>query len=510
MKKKIKYNKKKQNRKKAVVLESVMRVHGAVTFIILAAYVMLGATIGSSVLRDDIRDKFAAAETLVSVNVIGLPETPIVDVASDCEDDVPVARVSWSATAATDYYNISKNGELLVSGLVTAGYIDRMVSPGIYYEYVVTAVGPRGVVSSQPVSADILTCNGEPPLPVPAFSVLTIDGKDAILGTGLTTRDNTPFVAGTVNIANALVQIETLPGPVASSSLSANINGYWEYTVPVELSLGMHEIRIIVRDPFDQNRMTSKTVSFEVLPVAVNPPSPPAQDDDKDKNDGEKKDKADGKDVGVAAPGAVTEKPAAGQQPEQGENKEPAPSIELKAPFKISILIENRNKIVYEGEELITNYLLKDFQAEIADKTVAFAYDIIDEKGVVVFTTMDTESVSSNYQKRKSIALPENIPFGKYRLRISTRVGGVFVSAESAFSYREMPVIRLGGMISFTYSQIISRLGWIALICLLLLLLIYLLLLLLEYRLYRESKRHITEKNLLDEKMISKRKGVLK
>ena len=146
--------------------------------------------------------------------------------------------------------------------------------------------------------------------------------------------------------------------------------------------------------------------------------------------------------------------------------------------------------------------LMKDPQRKIFN----LKYEILNKKNSVVFSSQVSERIIGN-QLEKTLHVPENLPSGSYKIRVSLFDGANLLSGESSFIFVDMPMLNLGGGITLTYLQLVNYVGWLVII-LLLLFLFFGFMFVLEYYFFKEALFTVDERNLSKQGMIPRRKGV--
>ncbi len=471
---------KKQQRK--LKMKFWVRLHSIFTLALFLLYVTLGTIGGFDVLGKDIQKKYALASTTISVYVNGPPGKPVVLAMTSCEDEISTVSLNWEATEDTAYYDITRNGVLLVSGLNVTSYIDGSVVGDATYQYVVTAVRSALRVNSEPVSLKAQNC-GEV-LPSPKCEVVTFNGEPIISGKRPITRDRTPIIIGTTNIPNAIIKIETLPGPSVVATVHANENGYWSYAAVADLEIGKYSFRITATDPLDALRKVTIEQPFQII----------RQADEKDKDTGN--------------PKPVVNYPSQPQPPVVENNSEneqqPEASTPEKPVFSFVVSVTNKDGVAFfeQGLDVLLN-----FDKSWDSKKMEITYEVINAQEKVVFAIGSAQEKISGNKFEKKISLPQTLPFGDYTIRIKTQDNGTSIMSQAKFSFAEKPFINFGGGIKITYSQLIDKMGWVFVTSLIILLVLGFALLL-EYHFYQKSIFTVAEENLIRSGMISKRKEV--
>lgn len=525
---------KNKKQKTKSLVRSFARAHGVFTLLIFMFYVAFAIFGDFSLLARDIKDKYAwAAATNLSVYVMSIPNQPEVSVVSACVNDQAVASLSWEETAATDYYDVMRDEQMRISGITQTSFVDDVVSVGTDYAYVVVAHGPLGSISSVSKTVRVQECVPEPPLPSPTCQIIALDGEPIDFSMPVRTENRTPRISGTTNMPNANMSVNILRGEqlFSTSSMNAASNGFWEYGVDVPLDLGVYTFQVTSTDPLDSARNITKNLQLEIVEK---------DNDDRDNDEDTDDDKCgDGDWITIChqseTPGQKTKSiphRTVGGHIRHGDScgackknivdkgdiilpQDPGPNNggipvdssnypEERLPLTMQVEIINKNKLIFPGQDIFIEVFL-DWK-ERAPQKIDLVYEIINERGIIM-SSMVRNNKASAETLEQIVPIPKDIEYGRYILRLRTKVDGIYVTAQDSFEYREAPLVNFGGTISFTYAELVSGIGWFALVCLLLLLLLFIILIH-EYFLYSRSVRTITEKGLEKEGLISKRKEV--
>ncbi len=502
--------KKKQKQKsRKLKMRFWMRLHAAFTIFLLLFYVTLGTLGGFSVLGNDLKAKYAwAAGATISVFVDGLPGKPIITATKTCASNVSAVHLAWTGSEGATSYAITRDGTPLASGFQTMAYVDNNVIGGTDYAYVVTASGAGGDTVSDPLVVTARDCLII--LPDPTLDLISFNEKEYLLGDVLSTTKKTFRITGTTNMPNADIQIKTLPGPVFVSTLQANATGYWEYYLPNELSVGTYDFQITAVDPGDFLRNITKDYTFQIIsestpPVPPAPPPTPAPAP-KESGGGKHHGSSKGLTENLIPVSTGNPKHNAGNQNVQPQENPLQSSAEAG---RIVVKLENENGRIYRGQDAQFRILLVDRNklSVISNENLFnLKYEILNKKNSVVFSSQVSERIIGN-QLEKTLHVPENLPSGSYKIRVSLFDGANLLSGESSFIFVDMPMLNLGGGITLTYLQLVNYVGWLVII-LLLLFLFFGFMFVLEYYFFKEALFTVDERNLSKQGMIPRRKGV--
>jgi hypothetical protein len=460
------------------------RIHVGFSVGLAIAYIVLALVYSPEFLLSDIRNKFSALadEALtMTARVLGPPQEPIVSSSTICSNGNLSVRLDWSDDENSESFGIEKNGALLVDGLVESQYADEMVAVGNTYTYVVIAYGPMGPGSAQSQPVVVTTpdeCQVVLPDPVVNISTFAEKSLAEYIGTP-ETKSRRPSFTGTTNIPNAKISILVSNTTIISAQITANQNGYWSWTSPIDVSWGTHTIDITAVDPLDESRIASTNLIFKV-----------AKSSEKENQKDEKQ-----------AP-AVIEQPST-KIPLELEIPSPAEKIEIPLEFLLTL----KNEAVLQGKDLETVINIQKIAPAYEGMEAIVRYSIFDERGENKISVLENSIISAGKEINKKINIPGYFKNGKYQVRAEIIFDRYNVSQEKFFDVIERPVLKLGGGMVITYPELLSNLGLLASF-LIVLLLFWLILFLREHRLYLRAIRHITEKNLEKVGLFgSKRKG---
>jgi len=491
-----------------------MKLHAAFTVCLLIFYVSVGIFGGLSMLGNDMKQKYAWAATTLGVFVDGMPVQPVLSATATCVSNVSTVNLSWAQSEGATAYYIKRNGTLLVSGLQTMSYVDSTVVGGFDYSYVVTAFGFSGSVESDPLTINARDCGGVQ-LPDPTLTLASLDGKEILQGIVPSTTKNTFKITGTTNITNANIQITTMPDSVFISTLEANQNGYWEYNLAGQLILGSYSFQIIATDPEIPSRNIIKNYPFNIVAQPVPVPASSTE-----KSSGKRSDGNTGSNESPTNPASniipnntspqiVENTPPVGSASVPVENQSQIPVLPPQDLGNITVNIKNKNGEVYKTQDIQAEIVFSNIGNLLkgtVDNVLNLRYEIINEKGTVVLTENVSEKIFGNLIE-KSIHLPPELLRGNYTIRVSLIKLNKILSADNLFILSDMPIINFGGGMKYTYSQLLSELGWLLLITILLLL-FYIFMFILEYYYYEQALFTVAEDNLIKRGLISRRKGV--
>lgn len=483
-----------KNNKKQVQsrwLKKLMRVHIIVTGLSLSAYFLV-AFFDPGFLSYDIRQKYhtIAAEILtVSATVLDVPVSPVVTGISLCESSMSTLsnHLDWADDINTYTYDISRDGQALVSGLSLSEYSDNSVVIGTTYTYVVTAHGPMGpgFAMSNSISLSTLSVCGDNSLS-PKVSIYLFDGKNISTYSGIPSiTHRRPVFIGTTNIPYAVVQIVVGPPSNFVAQLNANINGYFSWQPPFDLSPGVQVFTVTAIDPNDSFRQSSTSLQFEIRT-------------------------------------STTEIGASNIHHSNGSNNTMSPkTIETVVPavavivpsivpsnVDFSLSVVNQGKKIFQGEGLNVSLFVRDIAQEYENTRVPVRFSIVDFKGEIITSMMSEELLRKGETIQKQLDTPVYVSSGDYSVQAEILLGETNVSRIDGFTITDVPFISLGGGAFITYAEIVQNMGWIVL-TLMILLLLWLFMFMREYGMYLHALRHITERHLMNAGLMTRRKGVI-
>jgi len=458
-------------------ISSLIKYHAIVTLLVVFLYLTLGFAADPRLLLTDFSEKYAqAATSLTTLQIVvhGPPAKPEVTATPGCSSSSPYVHLSWPATNDTDSYDITRNSVVLVTGWTSTSYQDTAVVATTTYTYQVTANGPLGTATSDEVSVTTGDCY-VPPVPA-ACAIVTLNNIDLTQHPQIPKiTDRTPTFTGTTNMAYAVMRYEIYSGPMIIGSNTANSNGYWTFTVPTKLNYGLHTIYVTATDPADPTRSVTETQNFRVV-----------KKEEEEKKEEEKK---------------AAAQPAAAVPDQIPPEAAPIPKEQEGPPFNFNLSVENKDRLVYFGSDLLTNLKiikLWDFSPE--EDTLK--YKVTDVSGRTVSQWEKSALIAPGANIQDDFKIPIYLRSGKYKITVEVQSGKYLIEAENSFELREKPIVNLGGGLIITYPMVISILGYVLIFCLLLLL-IFLALLAREYWLAHQAQLQIDEEELAREGYIS-------
>ena len=475
--------KKKSRRKK--IFKKAASISFKSLVILLVIYSITALSLDPGFFARDSKEKYAqAADTLVSVVIPNKPGKPVLSSSAGCASGSPYIDLSWGATSDTDNYDISRDSLPLITGLSGLNYRDSSVQKSTTYAYKLTSNGPMGETSSDEISATASSCGTS----VPAGCTITTIGGKAIssFSHAPDIEDRTPSFTGTSNIANAVISIYVSGHPAISATIFANINGYWSWTVPHSLDYEKHTISVTASSPVDPSYYGMDSFIFKIV-------------EEEEEEEKEKNKKETSVSIGKISPPATPPK-----ETEMEEENLPVED-QLQAPI-IYVKMENPGQEIFPGENLEFGFSvhksipnLENFSAE---------YSILNEKNIPIASfSEDIALFEEKTTLKKNILIPKLASPGKYKIFVKFSSSQFVSTGEDYFFIKESPLLQFGGTV-ITLSDIMKKLSWLIII-LFALLLTLLALLAIEHHFASLALRQVTENLLRDNKLISKRKGVL-
>jgi hypothetical protein len=472
-----------RSRKRKRILKKVVKYQAVLVGFFLAMYLAIGFWLGPGAIRQDIEGKVAGASTVLSLHIAGPPAKPVVTATPGCDSSSPYVQLSWDETNDTDDYDIDRDSAPLITGITSTSYKDTSVATETTYAYQVTANGPLGNTTSDEVSATTGDCY-VPSVPA-TCTIVTMGDTDLTDYSGIPkTTDRTPTFTGTTNIPYALMRYEIFSGPIIIATSTANLNGYWSFTVPQKLDHDLHTIYVTATDPTDSTRHTTKTLNFNV-------------EKKKDKSSSGKGNNK-GTSTLVSTSSTTASSPVIPTSSPEPSGVVPAGGA---APLSLEIEISNKEKIVYAGSELHAKLLFHTPQDFVLPRSKV-SYKIIDSSNNIIFEKEAEYDLTHEKILHDSINPPVYLKSGHYTIRAETQFENIFLSAENYFDFKEKPILDLGGGMIVTYPFIVSTMGYIF-VFILLILLLFLTMLFREYCLARRVSFQIDEEELAKDGLIS-------
>jgi hypothetical protein len=464
-----------KKKKKSLWLKRIAKINAFLFLSAFLAYLSMGLFFDSTFFQRDLSEKLGvvagSSNTVLSVRIVGPPEKPVATATPMCDGVSPFVKITWNTTLDTDYYDINRDGNPLVAGVVGTSYDDYAVVYSTSYSYLVTAFGPLGNTASDPVSATTLAeCNV---LPAPTCTITKFDNINLAGYTGIPKTDNAkPKIYGTTNMPNATIYI-TLTGKASVlGAIQASPTGYWEWKPVHDLHPGSYHMLVTAVDIANPARTADATLDFKI--------------NEKEEEQKKKEERT------IITP----VKPIP-----------PKPHKEEVEAFRLGVQVKNPDDTVYAGKDLRLKVYISQTD-KFPHQEQELHYYITDSNGKIVFEDTDKIFIDSDMAFDKSIRISKLMKPGNYKISVESTYRDALITADHGFILKEIPVISMGG-ISFTLNEIMSGLSWI-IISLLLLLIIFILMMTIEYLIYDRSLIHITENNLRDKGFLGKRKGVSK
>ena len=474
--------------KKNHKLKKVARAHTVISVIVFGVYVLSSVIYSPEFLLSDMRAKWSAlADDTVTIigRVLDSPKTPVLSGSAVCSNGTLSVNLDWADDENSQTFEVTRDSLPLVTGLTNSQYQDNAVVIGTTYAYSVTAHGPMGPGFAVSNEISITTPNECAVVIIPTAHITAFDLKDVSSYVGTPeTNNRRPVFSGTTNIPNAIVSILIPNSLVISAETTANLNGYWSWQPPLDMTDGNYTIFVTVKDPLDLTRTASTNLSFIISTAVANNPR------DKDHDNKHK--------ASPVAPTTPTNNP-----PKQNVPPTQSP---IAIPLAFSLTLDPTT--VFQGRAFLSTIHVTNLAAQYDGASASVQYKILDTKNNVVMELTDKNVLRNGENIYKNIALTDYIKDGKYSLQTEIIVAGFNVSRSANFTVVPVPIIKLGGGFIITYPEVLSAIGNASLI-LFLLMIIWLFVFSREYWLYLHAARHITENNLRKAGLLgAKRRGV--
>lgn len=361
--------------------------------------------------------------------------------------------------------------ESLISSLITAdenGYwewkVPKELDYGLHTLYV-TVIDPGDDSNFKTTRQDFIITGGVAPPPPPppenvVCRIMTLDKIDLTNFRCLpVTKKKKPVFSGTVNVSNARIQAEISTSSAKRkviSSFSANENGYWSWGVRGQLKKGTKNIYVKATDPNDASRFATCSLRFKI-----------------GKAYSRKKMK---KCAGAVAYRTLFVPPG------------------YKFSKSLALQFSNSEKSVFTGDTIEFEADFKDaFPSGTSEQKINF--QLVDSKNNTVYQVEKNKSPDKNGKISESIKVPLYAGSGRYKVIAQTAKGDELVTVEKDIAVKEKPVIELSSNWSLTHAELLSSLGWIAIV-LTTALLIFFGLLVFEYHLSQYAVFQVTEGEL--------------
>lgn len=453
-----------KNKKKRILLKA-FRIQLWITTLVFLAYLLVAFGNGENFFADDFKNKKEVAGSVVSamIKIFGTPNQPVVTGAAHCDaNSFSYVRLDWAVEDDATAYDVYRDGQILALDLVDNFYVDLNVVNESSHNYYVVARGPAGQATSEEIVVLIQAC--EPQL-VPFVKVNVFNGKN-IQDTNqlIETKNRKPYFGGVTNIENALIEIEIRGESVFYATTRANQNGVWQWSADANFPLGTYVVYVKAINESDNNIFADCFLTFKIR----------AEEDEEDDN---KK---------------AVETSLSPEQRDEGIYKEKEKPFDFDLSLENSVYIKgvDMSDEAYRGESLRVRIAFS--QMDIMSGFLEVNYSLLDQNRNVVAKYSDRIKVRDDMIIDKEIILPYNFELGKYNLKISATVDNVTVSHEGYFNLVDRPIVKLGTGAYITYADIVSNLGWLAVVSTLFLG-FFSLLAIWEHHLYKRGVFHITE-----------------
>lgn len=455
----------------------IMKIHLSFSTSVAILYVALSLIYSPEFLLADIKDKFTAlAEETVAITakVLGPPQKPKVSGSATCSNGQLYVDLDCPYDEGSYSFNIEKDGLPMVDGLTKPQYEDDLVMTGQTYSYSVTAFGPMDPGSAQSDSITVTTPDKcKIILPDPIVNIVTISEKNVMQYDEMPVISSRRLVfTGTTNIRNADISISIYGPTIISAQTTANANGYWKWTSPIDVSLGSHDIYVSATDSLDISKKALDVLSFRV-----------AKDGGK-KEDNKKKNREEP--VTVSSSQLVLE---------EYTYKSAESAQEEKREIPLNFILGLDPGDISQGKSLKTLININKLDSAYEGTAAIIRYSIFNEKGESKISVLENSILNIGKKIDKEINIPSYFKDGKYTIKVEIIFDKYNISRDIFFNVVKSQALKLGEGVGMTYPEILSNIGSIASL-LILLLLLWLILFLREIRLYLHATKHITEINL--------------
>lgn len=462
-----------KNKQRRTMLK-IFKLQLWITMTFFLAYIISIGLGERGVFSSDLDNKKRVAGTAVSamLRIFGPPEKPNVSGNASCGNEgFSIVNLRWNNVVDATTYDVYRNGEEIVSGLIDNFIVEENLASETLYKYYVVARGPAGSTTSD--TKEFLTKKCRAPR-TPFAGISTFEGIGLSQRNGpLITTNKKPLFQGQTSMPLAAVELEVHSNMVIYGTTQTNAEGYWQWSPLVNISRGPHRLSAKVIDLEDPTLVANTFLEFEIIEEA------------------EIKIKEDEKNVEVIA-GGSSQKNEPIEVPQERKNQK---------PFELDISIENKTVIsgVKIAEEV---YREEDLKATIefngmakAGLPVDVSYALIDSDEKIVGQYYHQAFLNRGSRVEEIIPLPLDLKLGKYKLRVSATIGSATVDNESTFTLKEKPLLKIGAANFVTYPDLVNNLGWFF-IASAVLLSFFSLLTLWEHHLYKQARFHVTEKVL--------------
>lgn len=219
------------------------------------------------------------------------------------------------------------------------------------------------------------------------------------------TIDETPTFRGISSIPFALIFLELFSPESITGQTQADKNGFWTWTSPQSLSLGIHTLKITAQDPEDPSREITSSQKFEVL-------------------------------------------------------SEEYAKIKEKTLFDVSLTIQAKYKKIYPGDDLLV--LVEIIKYEPKGRIdILLRYQIRDEKDIIILDYTETMAIETRLSFIKTFHIKEEARLGKYKIYLEVPYNNTLVFSSDSFEIAKRPLFVIPGLITLTLKEILGGLGLI-------------------------------------------------
>lgn len=474
-------------RKKNKKILRIFKLQLWVTAIFFLVYIGLILIGGKEVLSADLNNKKRVAGATVSavLRIFGPPEKPLILGSSSCSAKGSSSiNLRWNKVVDATSYDIYRDNEELIGGLKDNFFTDESVSDDKSYSYYVKAKGPAGSAVSNSKTFKANVCK---PDDIPLAKISVFEGRDVSEINGVpATTNKQPIFYGQTDIPFAIIEIEVHSEVVVYSTVIANANGSWQWSLPVELPCELHTLYMKIIDPISENILSQTSMSFRIIEAGNEEYAEEEYietvENNKNNDESKKKEIYSRKNI-----------------------SEPVKEM-IKKPFDFGISLENKAHIkgvsvageAYRGESV---KVVIEFDEILVRDLVDINYSLIDSDKKIIEQYSQQFSLNDGLVVEKIIPLSNELKLGKYGLRIKATIKNITVDEEVSFVLKDKPVLKIGAVNYVTYPDLINNLSWLFIVSSVFLL-FFSILLFREHYLYKRALFHITDK-------ILKRKGFI-
>lgn len=441
-------------------LRRYTKLHLLFTAILFGVYFLSCFFYNPDFFAKDIQSKIHvfADPIVVTGVVLAPPVTPVIQAQAFCIPQA-VMQLDWADDVNSTSYDVYRNNVPLVSGISVTEYQDTFISPAASYQYKVVAHGPMGTGIATSATVSITSrhdCEGT--TFTPSLSVISI-GSQNISGdtTNNSVQDDTPRITGVTNIPGATISWSILGDTIITGIATVNANGFWEFTVPVELKDRNYILSITAYDQNNSNISANSLISFTL--DAYHQSSQNTSGHAQTGSSAAVNNQSNQANLGVISQSSSDGGVSAGaDQLNGGLGTTNNTSQSTLSPLDFSVALGNQGQVYY-GENMLVHIVVKNIQATPAD--ALFTLIIRNAQGEIIVQESFTEALSNGQNIDKELFIPTVSEPGEYTLDVIARIGNFEVTRTNSLSIAELPFLRFGQGHVITYAQFLRNLGWV-------------------------------------------------